>query len=194
MDRAYRKILCYAVWAACVSEHLEYLACPGSASKRRSVQWVIRVLAIPSVVAGCSDPTDRQASQCVSSDDKNCTHSSRLCPLVFTPDQDPCFVRAVVVARKASLVFRPSRPFPPTLDSIVDLVSSDSISDEPHCDTESLHILVPAFVVEEKHLVVIDTAIPMYSREMCSLAARIYLHVIEVVYRAPWGAGGNGYL
>jgi hypothetical protein len=84
----------------------------------------------------------------------------------------------------AQLVFRPPGPLSPTLDAVVDFVPGHTVSHEPHGDAQSLHVLVSALVVEEKHFVVLDTAVSVYACEMRRLGAGIYLQMVEVVYGA----------
>lgn len=72
-------------------------------------------------------------------------------------------------------------PFSPALDALIDHVSCDTISDQLHGDTKYLNILVPAFIVKKQHILVVNATISVDPLEMCSLAARVYLQMIEEV-------------
>jgi hypothetical protein len=82
------------------------------------------------------------------------------------------------------LRFRPSCPGSPTPHPRINLISCNTISYQPHRNSQDLDILIPALIIEEQHLIVLDATISMYPCKMCRLATRVYLHVIKVVYRA----------
>jgi uncharacterized glyoxalase superfamily protein PhnB len=90
--------------------------------------------------------------------------------------------------------FRPACPCSPTPHTSINFVSSHAVPYQPHSDTKDLDVLVSAFIVEEKHLIVLDATIPMYPRKMRRFAARVYLHVIEVVDCATRRTRCAGYL
>ena len=69
----------------------------------------------------------------------------------------------------------------PGLHALVDFIPCDTIFYELHCHPQHLDVLVPALVVEEEHILEFDPAVSVYSLEVCRLAARVYLEVIEVV-------------
>jgi hypothetical protein len=86
------------------------------------------------------------------------------------------------------LGFVPSSPHPPTPNTRINLISRNAALHKPHRDAQHLNIFIPALVIKEQHLVIRDATVSVYLREVRRLAAWIYLHVIEVVYRTPRGA------
>jgi hypothetical protein len=91
------------------------------------------------------------------------------------------------------LRFRSSGPHSPTLHARINRSSCNAISNEPHGDTKNLDVLVPALIIKEKHLVVFDPTVSVYPCEVCRLVARVYLQMVEVIYRTSRGARCAGY-
>jgi hypothetical protein len=87
----------------------------------------------------------------------------------------------------------PACPRSPTPHASIDLISSYAISYEPHSDTQNFDVLVPALVVEEQHLIVLDATVPVYPVEVRRFATGVYLHVVEVVDCATRRSGCAGY-
>lgn len=92
------------------------------------------------------------------------------------------------------LLFCSSSSHSPAPHARIDLVSRDAIFYEPHCNSQNLDVLVPALVIEEEHLIVFNPTIFVYLCEVRRLAARVYLHVIKVIYRASRRNGCVRYL
>lgn len=82
---------------------------------------------------------------------------------------------------------------PPAFNPLIHRLSRHSIPHKPHNNTQSFYILVPALVVEEEHIFVIDPSVLMYPFEMCSFVARIYLQIVEDVECALGFGRGVGY-
>lgn len=85
-------------------------------------------------------------------------------------------------------------PLPPLLDPLINLIPRNSALNQVHRNPQDLHIFIPALIIEEQHLLKFDPTISMYALEVCRLAARIYLQVVEIVYCASRGTGGAGNL
>jgi hypothetical protein len=70
------------------------------------------------------------------------------------------------------------------MNPTVHLFIRNSISHQPHNDAQSLHISIPAFIVEEQHLLVRQPRNLLHLLKMAHLAAGIYLQMIEELYRS----------
>lgn len=83
-------------------------------------------------------------------------------------------------------------PLSPTPHPSINRVSTHTIPYKPHNHTQRLHVLVPALVVEEQHVLVFYPAVPVYPLKVRRLAARVDLKVIEAVYSSLGRRRGRG--
>jgi len=84
-------------------------------------------------------------------------------------------------------------PLPPALYPLIHRLSRHPIPHKPHNDAQSFYVLVPALVIEEEHISVINSSVPVYPLEMCGFTARINLQIVEDVNCTLSFGGGMRY-
>jgi hypothetical protein len=78
----------------------------------------------------------------------------------------------------------PPCPLPPAPHPRIHLLNRNTISNQPHRDSQHFNIFIPTLIIKEQHILILDTSIPLYPPKMRRLVPRVYLQMRKVVYCA----------